>query len=161
VVQGLVDILHHIGGAPRRLIFDNASGVGRRIGETVRMTDLFQRFAAHYGFDIPCCNPRAGHEKGHVENPVGFKRRHRLVPVPHITDLVRTNRELLAHSETPWPRRHDKKERAVAELFTEERAAFRALPSPAFAPYRYTRIRTDRPGRFCLEGQHWYSSAPA
>ncbi|MCY0900432.1 MAG: IS21 family transposase [Firmicutes bacterium] len=160
VVQGLVDILHHIGGAPRRLIFDNASGVGRRIGESVRMTELFQRFAAHYGFEITFCNPAAGHEKGHVENQVGFKRRNLLVPLPRITDLVITNRHLLPHSENQWQRVHYKKGRAVADLFREERAVFRALPSHAFAPYRYTRVRTDRQGRFCLEGQHWYSSAP-
>ena len=64
VVQGLGDILHHIGGAPRRLVFDNASGVGRRMGETVRMTELFQSFQAHYGFETTFCNPAAGWEKG-------------------------------------------------------------------------------------------------
>jgi len=160
VVQGLVDILHHMGGAPHRLIFDNASGVGRRVGETVRVTELFQRFSAHYGFEITFCNPAAGHEKGNVENQVGFIRRNLLVPVPQVTELVDNNRALLERSEAHWHRRHYKKQRSVADLLAEERAAFRALPPQAFAPYRYTRVRTDRQGRFCLEGQHWYSSAP-
>ena len=64
VAQGLVDIFHHLGGAPRRLVFDNASGVGRRLGDTVRMTELFTRCQAHYGFETTFCNPYAGHEKG-------------------------------------------------------------------------------------------------
>lgn len=48
----------------------------------------------------------------------------------------------------------------VTDLFAVDREALRALPPQAFAPYRYTQVRTDRQGRFCLEGQHWYSSAP-
>ena len=160
VVQGLVDIFQRIGGVPHRLVFDNASGVGQRIGEAVRMTELFQRFAAHYGFETTFCNPYSGHEKGNVENKVGFKRRNLLVPVPHVTDLLVTNHDLLGQSEHLWQRRHYKKSRTVADLFTDERAEFRALPPQAFAPYRYTRVRTDRQGRFCLEHQHWYSSAP-
>lgn len=160
VVQGLVDIFHYIGGAPTRIVFDNASGVGRRIGETVRMTELFQRFQAHYGFETTFCNPAAGYEKGNVENKVGYFRRNLLVPVPVVTDLVATNRELLDRSEAHWDRPHYKHGQSVRALFADDRGALRALPPHAFAPYRYTRIRTDRQGRFCLEGQHWYSSAP-
>jgi transposase len=48
VGQGLADIFPHIGGAPHRLVFDNATGVGRRTGETVRLPARFQRCQAHY-----------------------------------------------------------------------------------------------------------------
>ncbi len=65
VVQGLTDIFHHIGVAPRRLVFDNASGVGQRVGEVVRMTELFARFQAHYDFETTFCNPYAGYEKSY------------------------------------------------------------------------------------------------
>ncbi len=37
VAQGLKDIFHHIGGVPLRIVFDNASGVGRRVGEHVTL----------------------------------------------------------------------------------------------------------------------------
>lgn len=33
VVHGLVDVWHHIGGTARRVVFDNASGVGRGWGD--------------------------------------------------------------------------------------------------------------------------------
>lgn len=160
VVHGLVDIWHHIGGAPRRLVFDNASGVGRRTGDIVHLTQLFQRCQAHYGFETTFCNPAAGYEKGNVENKVGYFRRNLLVPVPVVTDVLATNRALLAQSEAHWQRRHYRKGQPVAALFAADRAALRALPPQAFAPYRYTQVHTDRQGRFCLDGPHWYSSAP-
>ena len=160
VVQGLIDIFQHLGGAPRRIVFDNASGVGRRVGDSVRMTDLFARCQAHYGFETTFCNPYSGQEKGSVENKVGYFRRNLLVPVPIISDLLATNQELLTRSERDWERQHYKKGLPIATLFAVDREALRAVPPQAFAPYRYTQVRTDQQGRFCLEGQHWYSSAP-
>ena len=160
VVQGLVTVWTHLGGAPRRLIFDNASGVGRRTGATVHLTDLFQRCQAHYGFETTFCNPAAGYEKGNVENKVGYFRRNLLVPLLRVTDLVATNQALLGRSEQHGVRRHYQKGQPVATLFAEDRAALRALPPQAFAPYRFTRVRTDRQGRFRLEADPWDSSAP-
>ena len=160
VVQGLVDLFHHVGGAPRRLVFDNASGVGQRVGDQVRMTELFARCQAHYGFETTFCNPYSGQEKGNVENKVGYFRRNLLVPVPDVPDLLAFNQALLARSERHWERPHYKKGQRVCTLFAVDREALRALPPQAFAPYRYTQVRTDQQGRFCLEGQHWYSSAP-
>lgn len=160
VVQGLTDCFHHSGGAPRRLVFDNATGVGRRVGETVRMTDLFERFAAHYGFTTTFCNPYAGYEKGHIENKVGYIRRNLFVPPPTVDDLCALNRELLDRSEQHWSRLHYKKGQPVVTLFAEDRAHWRALPADAFAAYRYTRVRATRQGMFHLDGPHWYSSAP-
>lgn len=160
VVHGLVDIFARIGGVPRRLIFDNASGVGRRVGETVRMTALFRLFQSHYGFATTFCNPYAGYEKGAVENKVGYFRRNLFVPVPVVTDLLATNRALLEESERHWARPHYQKGQPVVTLFATDRDALRALPPQAFAPYRYTQVRTDRQGRFSLDGPHSYSSAP-
>ena len=64
VCQGLQDIFNYIGGVPTLLVFDNATGVGRRVMDKIHETELFSRFRAHYGFQIRFCNPYAGHEKG-------------------------------------------------------------------------------------------------
>jgi transposase len=40
----------------------------------------FSRLRAHYLFDSPFCTPGAAHEKGSVENLVGYVRRNALVP---------------------------------------------------------------------------------
>lgn len=60
VCQGLVDIFEFIGGVPPMLIFDNATGVGRRIGDVIHETKLFSRFRAHYHFRVRFCNPYSG-----------------------------------------------------------------------------------------------------
>ncbi len=106
VAQGLEDLFHHIGGVPSRIVFDNASGVGRRIGERVRLAELFLRFKCHYGFSVSFCNPASGHEKGHVENKVGYLRRNLLVPVPTVESLEGWNKELLELAERDFQRLH-------------------------------------------------------
>lgn len=160
VTHGLVDIFNRIGGVPRRLVVDNASGVGKRIGERVQFSELFLRFKCHYNFDVTFCNPYSGHEKGHVENKIGYVRRNFFVPAPAIEDIEEFNRYLLKKSEEDWGRDHYKKHRSIAELFEEDRKAFHPLPEKPFHPFRVEKIPTDGYGKFCLERQHWYSSKP-
>jgi transposase len=160
VTQGLKDIFAHIGGVPNRIVFDNASGIGRRIGERVTLTELFLRFKCHYGFSVRFCNPDSGHEKGHVENKVGYLRRNLLVPVPRVTSIEKWNTELLMVAERDFQRTHYKKGQPIAELFAQERHRLGPLPARAFNVERFTRVHTDGYGKFCLDGRHWYSSAP-
>lgn len=160
IIQGLQDIFTRIGGVPSRLVFDNASGVGRRVGEKVRFAELFLRFKIHYGFEVVFCNPASGNEKGNVENKVGYLRRNLLVPMPSFTDIEAFNQELLKRSEADWTRGHYKKLKPIAELFNEDRNALRPLPAKPFQTCRYERVKTDGYGKVCLEGNHWYSTAP-
>ena len=66
VCQALRNVFEFVGGVPERIVFDNATGVGRRVCEKVRTTELFGAFAAHYNFAFSFCSPDAGHEKGSV-----------------------------------------------------------------------------------------------
>jgi len=143
VAHGLQDIFHRIGGVPTRLIFDNASGVGRRVSENVRIAEVFLRFKAHYGFQLTFCNPYAGHEKGNVENKVGYVRRNFFVPLPTVTDVQAFNRELLDRCEADWRREHYKKGAPIDLLFEDDKRAFLYLPKTPFAACRYTRVKTD------------------
>ncbi|MFD0961612.1 IS21 family transposase [Paenibacillus chungangensis] len=160
VAHGLQDLFHRIGGVPTRLIFDNASGVGRRVSENVRMAEVFLRFKAHYGFQITFCNPYSGHEKGNVENKVGYMRRNLFVPLPTVTDVQAFNRELLSRCETDWQREHYKKGVSIARLFENDKKTFLYLPRSPFAACRYTRVKTDGYGKFLIDGKHFYSSSP-
>ena len=67
VCQGLKDTFEYVGAVPCLVVFDNASGIAKRIKKTVIETELFGRFRAHYGFDVRFCNLDSGHEKGNVE----------------------------------------------------------------------------------------------
>ena len=57
VCQALRNMFEHVAGVPRRIVFDNAAGVGRRVGDAVRTTEMFSAFAAHYGFACSFRNP--------------------------------------------------------------------------------------------------------
>ena len=160
VCHGLKDIFEYIGGVPSLLVFDNATGVGRRICEKVIETELFARFRAHYGFQIRFCNPRAGWEKGNVENKVGTNRRNLFVPVPTYHDVEEYNKELLEKHIIKAKEEHYKKGVIISELFKEDKEHFLPLPRKPFHVIRYETCKADGYGNICLDGKHYYSTKP-
>jgi len=160
VCQGLRDIFHHIGGVPGRIVFDNTGGVGRRIRDKISLAELFLRFKCHYGFSVSFCNPASGHEKGNVENKVGYVRRNFFVPIPEVSDLENWNKEMLSKAEEDFNRPHYKKGLTIKELWEEERRHLSPLPERPFQVERLEKAATNGYGKFCLDGRHWYSSAP-
>lgn len=158
--QGLMDVFEHIGGAPPRLVIDNATAAGRRIGELVRMTQLFKRFQAHYGFQVTFCNPNSGNEKGNVENKVGYARRNYMVPVPSVPSLMEWNAELFELCDLDNLREHYKKEAPMIELFEADKQALLPLPGLPFEACRYEHVKTNGYGKFVIDGKHNYSSSP-
>ncbi len=160
VCQGLANIFGYIGGVPNLLIFDNATGVGRRMGEEIRETALFSKFRAHYGFGIRFCNPNSGHEKGHVEKKVGYTRANLFVPVPKVDDFEDYNRKLLDAHHIKASEVHYKKGRLIRELFEEDQEALLSLPRLEFNVCRYEWVKADGYGKVCLEGKHYYSTKP-
>ncbi len=159
VCQGLMDIFASTSRVPTSIVFDNATGVGRKVCGVVRETELFRRFRLHFGFSAEFTNPNAGNEKGHVEGKVGYTRRNMFVPPVHYNDMVSYNERLLVdcealgHSET-----HYIKERPWMELFEEDRAAMRALPRNAFIAVTYETRVCDKYGKATLDGNHRYSA---
>ena len=160
VCQALKDIFEYIGGVPARIVFDNAAGVGRRIGDNVRTTELFSAFAAHYGFAFSFCNPNAGHEKGSVENKVGFVRRNLFVPVPSFDTGKRFNKSLLDRCMALSEKDHWARGEEERALFVEDKVALIGLPGQSFDVVRYEIRKTDKLGRVRLESNHVYSVAP-
>lgn len=160
VCQGLLDIFEFIGGVPPLLIFDNATGVGRRIGESIHESELFSRFRAHYHFRVRFCNPYSGWEKGNVERKVDFNRSNLFVPVPHFTEIEKYNRKLLARHEKKAAELHYKKQVPIGELFEEDRKALLMLPPKRFHVCRYEWLKADGYGKVCMDGKHFYSTMP-
>jgi len=161
VCQGLKSIFEHIGGIPLRIVFDNATGIGRKHADTVRITETFASFCAHYGFTYSFCNPNAGHEKGNVENKVGVIRRNLFVPIPNITNLDAYNAHLLDRCMALSDKPHWMKGEPESQLFMKDRAAMMGLPEHAFDVVRYERPRADKYGKVRLDGCHLYSSDPS
>lgn len=160
VCQGLQDIFEFIGGVPPLLIFDNATGAGRRIGDIIHESDLFSRFRAHYGFRIRFCNPYSGWEKGNVEGKVHYNRSHLFVPVPRFTDVEEYNRKLLTQYAKKASELHYKKQIPIGKLFEEDKKALLDLPVKKFNVCRYEWIQADGYGKICMDGKHYYSTRP-
>jgi transposase len=161
--QALLSIFAWIGGVPTKLWFDNASTVVRAIlrGGARELTDRFRRFQEHFGFALTFCNPASGHEKGNVENKVGYLRRNLLVPVPEFESLDAFNAELLRRCDRDNRREHYRKQASIAELFEQDRDELLMLPRIAFDPSRYETVRADAYGMVSLEnGRHRYSTSP-
>ncbi len=159
VCQALKQIFEYVGGVPTRIVFDNATGIGRRVCGGVRTTELFGRFAAHYDFAYAFCNPNSGHEKGSVENKVGFIRRNLLVPMPQLTNAVAFNKNLLARCMESARKPHWIKGEPEEQLFVEDRFAMLGLPSKPFEAVRYLRPVADKKGKVQVDGPHFYSTS--
>jgi transposase len=66
--------LEFFGGVPRKIVIDNLkTGVLEHVpGLPARFHPRYLEMAQHYGFEPVACNPRKPHEKGQVENGVGY-----------------------------------------------------------------------------------------
>src|SRR5699024_12176165 len=65
LLEGLQRMFHHMGRVPKTIRFDNLSPAVKKIfskGER-ELTDTFERFVLHYGFQYEFCNPGKGNEK--------------------------------------------------------------------------------------------------
>ena len=161
VCQGLRNVFEFAGGVPRRAVFDNATEVGRRVGGEAGLSELFRRFAAHYGLDYTFTNPYSGIEKGNVENKVGCHRRNLFVPVPSFHDVAASDRRLLGDClNLSEGKRHYRLGTPELELFEDDLAAMLALPARPFECVEYRRARADKKGKVRVDGRHWYSTSP-
>lgn len=160
VCQGLQDIFEYIGGVPWAIVFDNATGIGRRIGSVIHESQLFRRMRAHYGFSARFCNPYSGHEKGHVENKIGYTRRNLFVPEPAFDDIRAFNQQLLDRHREKAQEPHYKKLIPIKQLFETDQQSLLVLSRAPFDVCRYEYLKSDGYGKIHLDGRHFYSTCP-
>ncbi|MCY7290247.1 MAG: IS21 family transposase, partial [Cryobacterium sp.] len=152
VCHGLRTVFDHIGAAPRHLVFDNATGIGRRVGTKVVETKLFGAFKLRYRSESRFCNPYSGNEKGNVENAVGFLRRNLMVPEPEAATLKGLNDMLMTRCMALAETTHYRKGLPISELFAQDVAASLALPGVGFDPVRYESRTADKKGNVLIDG---------
>jgi len=161
VCEGLARVFTFIGGVPKRCVFDNGTGIGKRIMNAVKLTSLFARFELHYGFESSFCNPDSGHEKGNVENKVGTLRRNLFVPVPVVEDLEAYNDQLFISCMERTDEPHYRKGERCGDLFWDDMVRLGPLPEKDFSCVRYEKYKTDKQGNICIDGKHRYSTDAA
>ncbi|MCO0597269.1 IS21 family transposase [Peribacillus butanolivorans] len=160
-LEGLKRIFHHIGGVPKTIRFDNLSAAVKKVlpnGER-QLTDEFQNFVLHYGFEYEFCNPNSGNEKGHVEAMVKYVRNNYLLPSLHVLDLDQLNKQLWDKAEHDRDRKHYQKEIFISQLFEEDNKACLVLPSKEYSCVRYETVKADKYGYIKVE-KNLYSTSP-
>jgi transposase len=160
VCQGLKNIFEIMGKVPLVIVFDNATGIGNRISGILRESRLFTRFRLHYGFNARYCNPNSGHEKGSVENSIGYIRRNLFTPLIALPKDIETfNKEVLPGlcEKLKVGQNHYEKGTLISELFLQDKAAMYDLVPTEFVVKNIVKVKTDAYGKFYLQKHHWYS----
>jgi len=128
--EGHVRAFHHFGGIPHRLSYDNLKVAVQRIlrGRTRQEQQAFIVFRSHYLFESHFCTPGQGHEKGRVEEGVGFGRRNFMVPLPKVASFEELNEHLLAQCLADDGRRVDRQPVTIGEAWEMEKPHLLPLP---------------------------------
>jgi len=150
------------GGVPRKVIYDNLKQAVKKVlsGTKRDEQEAFLALKAHYVFQAEFCNPGEGHEKGQVENLLGYVIRNFMVPLPQCASIEELNQFLLDKC-LEYAREHQVPgtQRKIAEVWEDERKALLPLPPKPFGCYRQAFARVDRYCRVRFENN--YYSVPA
>jgi transposase len=127
-----------LGGVPSRISYDNTKiAVTKLVGpHERRLSQDFLRLQAHFAFAAHFCRVRQAHEKGHVENGVGYVRRNFLVPVPQGDNWEDLNAHLADACRREFERTGAGRDQTTAALLAADRAAFLPLPAEPFEARR-------------------------
>jgi transposase len=159
--EALIKIFVYIGGVPMRILFDNMSSAVVHVEEhgNRKLTEMFMRFVMHHRFKAEFCNPDSPHEKGNVENKVGYIRRNYLLPPPEIVDLEKFNAELLEVCMEDLKREHYVKKEEIHKLFSAEQEELIPLPREQFRVFTLEKAKTDKYSFIHYENNR-YSTSP-
>ena len=121
----------YLGGVPHRLIYDNLKTAVKRVlqGRNRQEQQAFVVFRSHYLFESRYCNPRAGNEKGQVEDGVGYVRRNFMVPLLEAENFDDLNEQLLAACQADDSRRIARQPQPIGEMWQTEQGVLRPLPA--------------------------------
>lgn len=149
-LEGHVRAFAWLGGAPATCLYDNPKTAVVRIlaGPNRQEHEVFSSLRTHYLFESLFCRPAEAHEKGAVENLVGYARRNTLVPIPDVASWDELNAHLLAWCE--------RERRRLADRWVQEAAALRPLPQAVFRP-ALTRLVPVSPSSLVRVDQNRYS----
>ena len=148
-----VNAFAFFGGVPAKCMVDNLkSAVLRRaVGEEPVFNPRYKDFADHYGFAIAPCGVGQAHEKGRVENAVGYVKKNFLAGL-EVSDFSQLNPAVRQWLDAVANvRLHGSTKRKPVELFATERPSLRPLPArpydlgvilPARASSQF-RVRVD------------------
>ena len=144
--QGHEKAFDFFGGVPRAIWYDRLSQAVRKAlpGHKPQEQEAFIAFRSHYLFESRFCNPREAHEKGLVENLVGYARRNFLVPVPEVDSFPELNDLLRRRCLAEAGRCLRGETRTIGELWEQERPRLLVLPEHPYPCCRTVPVHPNR-----------------
>lgn len=152
---------HELGGVPHRLSYDNLTTAVKRVlqGRNREEQAGFIGLRSHYLFESRFCTPGQGHEKGQVENGVGYVRRMFLTPPPSVSSYAELNAYLLEACRQDEERQVDRQPHPIGVAWAEEKAHLRPLPPTDYPCFRSHEVRLNPYGQVNFETNRY--SIPA
>lgn len=144
-------MFEHVGGAPHRIVSDDAAGAGRKIGGKVAEAELLSRMHTRCGFSVTCANSDPGHEKGNVGRKAGWSRQHLFTPMPALDGIAAFDAALLGRRDGCAGNERYEKHMSWSELFERGRALL-PLPAKPFACARHGSAIVDKRGCASVDG---------
>lgn len=161
--EGHNQAFRFFGGIPRRLTYDNLKTAVYKIlaGRNRQEQESFKKFRSYYLFESNYCNPAQGHEKGGVENDVGYVQRNFMTPLLVVNNYEELNAHLWKACQENLHRRVRGQLASVAEVLADERSQFLPLPKELFPacvsypvkPNGYSQVDLDT-NRYSVPTEH-------
>ena len=117
------------GGVPSKIMCDNCKTavLSHPHGLAPMLNPRYADFANHYGFTVKACNVRKAHEKGMVENAVGYVKHNFLAGRP-IREFTSLNPAVgIWLEQTANVRIHGRTHRPPVDMFVAEKPLLKAL----------------------------------
>jgi len=131
------------GGVPHTVVWDNLKTAVKKIlkGKNRIQQESFIAFRSHYLFDTRFTTPGNAHEKGLVENLVGYARRNFFVPLPRVEDFEELNKYLLKKCEKEDERQLPGCRETVGTMWEKEKKKLLPLPKRAYLCCSYHPVK--------------------
>lgn len=155
-----VRAFRHFAGVPKRVVLDNAKcAIVRACSKEPEVQRAYYELAEAYGFKLDVCPPRSPEKKGRVEAGVKYLKRSFLAgrTFRHREDA---NRQLDAWvlGEAGQRIHGTTRERPLSRFTETEQATLLPLPSPAYEPAEWKRLKVHKDCH--IRHEHSRYSAP-
>lgn len=145
------------GSVPRKIMVDNLKSavLKRALGHDPVLNPVYLDFSNHYGFTIAPCGVRKAHEKGRVENGVGYVKKNFLAGLD-LPDFQALNPAARLWLDTiANVRIHGETRRKPVEMFEEERPSLPPLPPHPYDIGVISPVRASTQFRVAFDANHY------
>jgi transposase len=152
-LAGHANAFTFFGGVPERVMVDNLRSAVLRhaLGQAPVLNPRYKDFADHCGFAVRACGVGQAHEKGRVENAVGYIKKNFLAGL-ELSDFALVNPAArLWLDSVANVRLHGSTKRQPCELFQAEKPRLKPLPARPYDVGVLQSVRASRQFRVTVD----------